>query len=1339
MPRKLRVHLSTASNLLAADKNGKSDPFCTLQLLECGSGKEVEKKKSKTCKKTLNPAWDEWFDFSTDVDCPAASLPSLRVTVFDADTLSSEPLGEFTVSLSDYFDNLITNEHIIDVNLQNTEKMKKTTATGFVSFSVNFTLPFVDNSVPLSEEVVDLQSPPMPLPPHIIPDDLSQHHENITNPNCLHIILLRARNLPIMDKPGMLSRKKGPGSSDPLVTMHTGDKDNKVTSTVKKKDLNPVWDEHFTLHVTDPALSLTMTVDDYDMGSGNDFMGQIKVPMVDLKTGEESRVWRRLANLQGDDTSKSLGDILVGLHWVYDNDLKLPEKSKNIFQKAKASVTGDSEQAAAGVDATPAEVQELTDLDLAEQMQTIPSLKADDVKMDGKIPNELHVLVIKAKYILAMDGKGILGGIKAPSFGRRSKKKQEDGEAGKKKTKTKGTSDPFVSVTTSSKNSPTFKTDTIKKTLEPVWKSNNKFVINETDPGSKIEFEIRDADKLTTEFMGKLVIDMKKLSSRREVREWFQFTDKNGRVDKDRGRLLLALRWVYNPLLLTEAEAADDSNMGPPFPESVKDFNKNKKPNRIHCYVIRAKGLQIMDKNMFTSGGSSDPYVKINFDEESKQTRVIKKQTNPIWMEHLYFDRVLSMQSKNIIEISVFDHDLGSGDDFMGYCKVPLSSLSDRREVRKWFNLTNKQSTNDGKTYGSLLLALWHCNDPTSKPPLDKGFIEELESLPPAVPKTIAPSPIVKKTVKKVVKEEPVVVATYGNWQETIDPESRDIYWYNKATRKSTWLEPEFVKKEKKRLMILRVQKYTKESLLGCSQSAYSEYAYFIQMERDRAFEFLSKIAKAQIYENKCKQLIRAMMHTEIRWWRAAFSKWNHNIHVEEKAEQNAACMEIQRCVRSYLLRRRQAETELGMRLHYIRNKVKQSMLDGKEKSAFLAKSDNFPLVGEMAIEQLLDEGCEVLYNEAVATYLVEEEDALNRDAAKEDLRQRQETLDAEMDAAFSSEDEEERVAAEKNVQDGQEEFMKSMMNKYKLEDEVKRGLTPKEALRPRPSLTDDDIVLACEKIEDNILTRALDGIIEEVEYYMDNAFSLQQDIRDVIYESCLSLYLDDETVTSLTLNFETVNDVGPAIVEEKTSSMLDSIVSFQSSTSSMLNSLLQVSIERPSLDELDEDSFWDESRGIVRQKLYIGDPGAIAISNVLECNSHLMSLRLDCMAIGDEGASDLARALCKNDTLRILELPNNKICDVGAIKIASMLVVNCTVTLVDLKNNFIGDMGTRKLMLALRKNEVVERRNIKLQKNRAKVSTCFRKREIDVKLGYSDVKATIPKKLFALRYLKDS
>ena len=125
-------------------------------------------------------------------------------------------------------------------------------------------------------------------------------------------------------------------------------------------------------------------------------------------------------------------------------------------------------------------------------------------------------------------------------------------------------------------------------------------------------------------------------------------------------------------------------------------------------------------------------------------------------------------------------------------------------------------------------------------------------------------------------------------------------------------------------------------------------------------------------------------------------------------------------------------------------------------------------------------------------------------------------------------------------------------------------------------------------------------------------------------------------------------------------------------------------------------------------------------------------------MNVGDVGAADVARALCRNSSLKVLELPNNTIGDLGASKLAAMLCVNKVLVLLDLKGNFVGDVGCRKLMLALRKNESVGKRNVKLGKNRARVVNCFKRREIDVKLGFSDVKANrIPQHLFKLSYVK--
>ena len=528
--RKLKIHLSSGSNLLAADKNGKSDPFCLVTLLEKGTGSPIKLNsiKSKVVKKTLNPAWDQWLDFPLDMNLPPSSLPTVKISCFDSDTLSSEPLGELVVSLEEFHSNLLQSESMIEKALHKTSKMTKA-ATGSITFSINFTLPYVDSSVPLSEEVVDMENPPLVLPPHIDLNNQEVHHHNITSPNYLHVMLVRCRDLSVMDKPGMLSRNKDGGSSDPVCTMSvSNNSNNKVVSSIKKKELNPVWNEQFLLPCSDPAASLKITIDDYDMGSGNDFMGQISLPLVSLKTGLQSRSWHRLGSLNGDTESKSLGDILVGVIWVCDEVMaeKASSSADNNAAKPKPGFLkklASKKEPPETVASEEVPLEPLTDLDMAECMLTSsPALSCDDVKMEGKVPNEVHVMVIKAKYILPMDnnGKGLLGGM--PKFGRKKKQTDEEKEKEKekeKKKKIKGTSDPFVSIKSSVPNSPSFKTDAIKKTLSPVWKKNNAFVVPCTDPGATLTFEMRDADKLTTSFMGKVGVEMKKLGGRREVRE----------------------------------------------------------------------------------------------------------------------------------------------------------------------------------------------------------------------------------------------------------------------------------------------------------------------------------------------------------------------------------------------------------------------------------------------------------------------------------------------------------------------------------------------------------------------------------------------------------------------------------------------------------------------------------------------------------------------------------------------------------------------------------------------------------------------------------------------------
>lgn len=86
----LRVDVLDADDLPAADRNGFSDPYCKFNL----NGNEMY--KTKTQKKTLHPAWNEYFE------CPIKSrtAANFKLTVFDWDMGDKDDLlGEAIINL----------------------------------------------------------------------------------------------------------------------------------------------------------------------------------------------------------------------------------------------------------------------------------------------------------------------------------------------------------------------------------------------------------------------------------------------------------------------------------------------------------------------------------------------------------------------------------------------------------------------------------------------------------------------------------------------------------------------------------------------------------------------------------------------------------------------------------------------------------------------------------------------------------------------------------------------------------------------------------------------------------------------------------------------------------------------------------------------------------------------------------------------------------------------------------------------------------------------------------------------------------------------------------------
>ncbi|XP_034045594.1 double C2-like domain-containing protein alpha [Thalassophryne amazonica] len=241
------------------------------------------------------------------------------------------------------------------------------------------------------------------------------------------------------------------------------------------------------------------------------------------------------------------------------------------------------------------------------------------------------------------------------------------------------------------------KTKTIRNSLNPVWNETLTYVgITEEDMHRKtLRLSVCDEDKLThNEFIGESRVALKrvKLGQTKHfhtclehppplpsptatgealrgiscyLREWEK---EQLHSLEERGRLLLALQFVCP--VGVEEKAGEKGGGGEGRREGL-------------CVgVKRCAHLAAMDVN-----GFSDPYVKIylkpDIQKKSKhKTAVIKKTLNPEFNEEFFYEISLSELANKMLEVTVWDYDLGRSNDFIG--GVCLSAHSQGDTLRHW-------------------------------------------------------------------------------------------------------------------------------------------------------------------------------------------------------------------------------------------------------------------------------------------------------------------------------------------------------------------------------------------------------------------------------------------------------------------------------------------------------------------------------------------------------------------------------------------------------------------------------------------------------------------------------
>ena len=177
-----------------------------------------------------------------------------------------------------------------------------------------------------------------------------------------------------------------------------------------------------------------------------------------------------------------------------------------------------------------------------------------------------------------------------------------------------------------------------------------------------------------------------------------------------------------------------------------------------------------------------------------------------------------------------------------------------------------------------------------------------------------------------------------------------------------------------------------------------------------------------------------------------------------------------------------------------------------------------------------------------------------------------------------------------------------------------------------------------------------------------------------------LSKCLNWEKITSISLDYNHITDVGAEILSEALKKSL---------------SLVQVSIADNQIGDKGAIALGEtllsnrsvEQAGLILGSNQISDKGAKGLSKVLQNNTSVqwVVLALDRTQIGDKGAKALADALQNNPSLSMnLYLSNNQIGDEGTKGLGKALQNGAWIMQLDLTYNQIGDEGAKGLGYAL-------------------------------------------------------
>ncbi|CAL5196107.1 unnamed protein product [Lathyrus oleraceus] len=530
-----------------------------------------------------------------------------------------------------------------------------------------------------------------------------------------------------------LMPKDGEGSSSAFVELHFDDQ--KFRTSIKEKDLNPVWNEKFYFVIADqsklPSLTLEACVY-HNNNKGNNskvFLGKVRltetsfVPYPDAVVLhyplEKKYTFSRVKGELGlkvfvtDDPSVRSTNLVSDEKTSMDSDLhnnkdqppvSLTDSIMNVFSRKK-NVPRHSFHAIPGSNkeehrsSPPAAAKMNTDHGMPEMKsaltpkimhtyadslspmdyalkETSPSLGGGQViggrVIRGNRSSNTYDLVEPMRYLFVRVARGR----DLPSKG------------------VTGSLNPYVEVKAGN-----FKGTTkhFEKNQEPEWNEVFAFARDNLQ-STTLEVELKDKSTVLDEIVGTVRFVLHDVPTRVPpdsplAPEWYQI-DKKGK--KKKGELMLAV-WFGTQADEAFPDAWHSDTLFPGENSSVSHYQMRSKVYHsprlwyVRVRVIEAQDLILSDKSQF-----SDAYVKVQTGHQILKTKLVQTRTkNMRWDQELMF--VAAEPFDEPLILSVENRVGPNKDETIGVAVIPLTKVDKRADDRiirtRWYNLQESMSS----------------------------------------------------------------------------------------------------------------------------------------------------------------------------------------------------------------------------------------------------------------------------------------------------------------------------------------------------------------------------------------------------------------------------------------------------------------------------------------------------------------------------------------------------------------------------------------------------------------------------------------------------------------------